>query len=271
MNDEKEDLYRPPAGSMEQLIRENNNLKAENRQLNQKLIELEEDTQASLSAISHELRNSLTLLVGSVQLMEQDYPNVASTRYWSSIHSDLSHMQAFLQDLSSFKSLKALVPHCRLCDLTAFLRDVYHNCQTWFDGIHRRLILSCPKTHSILYADTAKLYQAITNLIKNGLEALGHEGTVSLCLREATEDETLLLGTETTVIEIKDTGVGLSAKQQEVIFQPFFTDKANGTGLGLPIARNIVESHGGKLCISSCPGKGSVFTILLPRLPNAVK
>lgn len=256
---------------MKHPVSEINALKKENLDLKRQLENVQKDMQASLSAISHELRNSLTLIIGSIQLVEQDYPDITSCPHWPGIRSDLNHMQAFLQDVSSYKSLQSIELNRRLCDLTAFLQDMNRNCQTWFDGTHRKLILSCPEKPVTLYADTAKLYQAFTNLIKNGLEVLGTEGTVSLCLRKASEKETETLGTETIAIEIKDTGSGLLAEEQAKIFQPFYTSKPSGTGLGLPIARNIIESHGGTIKVSSVPGKGSVFTVLLPRFPDVIK
>ncbi|HIZ43175.1 MAG TPA: HAMP domain-containing histidine kinase [Firmicutes bacterium] len=224
--------------------------------------------QTSLSAISHELRNSLTLIIGSMQLIEQDHPEIASVRDWSSIRSDLDHMQLFLQDLSSYKSLQFTRLNCCLCDLTAFLQDICHNCSSWFDGTHRQLVFSAPEIPFTSYTDAPKLYQAITNLIKNGLEALDSEGTVSLRLRNVTPEEAAYTGTEASAIEIKDTGIGLTSKQQEEIFRPFYTSKPSGTGLGLPIALDIIKAHGGTILVRSAPHKGSVFTVLLPRFPG---
>lgn len=255
---------------MNALKTELDTLREENKQLKDQLEKAQKNMQESLSAVSHELRNTLTLIIGSIQLIEQDYPEITSCGCWSSIRSDLNHMQTFLQDLSSFKSLQTISLNRRLCDLTAFLKDVTRNCRTWFNGPHK-LILSCPKMPSVLYADTDKLYLAVTNLIKNGLEALDETGCVSLCLRKASNEEAKALGTDAAAIEIKDTGSGLTKKQQKEIFQPFYTSKESGTGLGLPITQAIIEAHGGRLLLTSEPGKGSVFTILLPRFPDIIE
>lgn len=243
-------------------------LEQENQKLKHLLSQTKKDMQTSLSAISHELRNSLTLIIGSMQLIEQDHPEIASVRDWSSIRSDLDHMQLFLQDLSSYKSLQFTRLNCCLCDLTAFLQDICHNCSSWFDGTHRQLVFSAPEIPFTSYTDAPKLYQAITNLIKNGLEALDSEGTVSLRLRNVTPEEAAYTGTEASAIEIKDTGIGLTSKQQEEIFRPFYTSKPSGTGLGLPIALDIIKAHGGTILVKSAPHKGSVFTVLLPRFPG---
>ena len=68
-------------------------------------------------------------------------------------------------------------------------------------------------------------------------------------------------------IEVRDTGVGVSAEDLDKLFVPFFTTRHDGTGLGLPISRRIVQAHGGELDVASTPGKGSAFTVRLPLQP----
>ncbi len=263
-------LRKTPAwtAETEQLLSKIEQLQTANQQLTRQAEEAQTNLQTTLSAISHELKNTLTLIIGNMHLMEQDYPEIISMNYWPAIRSDLSHMQAFLMDLSSFKALHNIRLHRRLCDFTAFLRDVFKSCYSWFDGTHKRLILSCPETAEVVYADTARLYQVFSNLIKNGLEALESEGTVSLRLRNAVKEEAKRLGAEAVAVEVKDTGRGLEPGQEEQIFKPFYTEKPEGTGLGLPIARNIIEAHGGTLSVASLPGRGSTFTVLIPKIPN---
>ena len=253
---------------IKQLLLKIEKLQTVNQHLKRQAEEAQTNLQTTLSAVSHELKNTLTLIIGNMQLMEQDHPEILSMHYWPAIRSDLSHMQAFLMDLSSFKALHDIKLNCRLCDFNAFLRDIFKSCYSWFDGTHKRLILSCPDKADVLYADTARLYQVFSNLIKNGLEALESEGTVSLRLRSATEEETKHIGAEAIAVEVKDTGKGLSPDQKDQIFKPFYTEKPEGTGLGLPIARNIVEAHKGILSVVSEPGRGSTFTVLIPKFPD---
>ncbi len=256
---------------MKSVILENQKLKRENEDLRRQLAETKTNLQTALSSVSHEMKNTLTLVIGNSRLLEQEQPSIASGSRWKSIQSDLLHMRSFLLDVSSFKSMDQIRLDRRLCDLSAFLRDVCRSCGGWFDGSHRRLVLSCPDTAEVLYADTNKLYQALVNLIKNGLEALGTEGTVSILLRTGTEEEQKRIGAETAVIEVKDTGCGLSREDMENALRPFCTTKQDGTGLGLPIAKSITEAHGGILSLSSEPGKGTTAALLLPRLPSLYK
>ena len=253
----------------DELLLEIKDLQVENKRLVKLLEHSETDTQTSLSAISHELRNSLTLLMGSARFLEQDHPEIVSDPSWQSLWTDLLHMQTFLMDLSSFKSLQNISLSKQLCDLNALLKEICRDCQPLFDGIHRRLILLCPKVPVVLCADGRKLAHVFTNLIKNGMEALGDTGTVSLRVREASPKEAAMTGPEAIAVEVKDTGAGLSEDRKSKIFEPFYSEKSAGTGLGLSIARTIVEAHSGRITVTSDTERGTVFTVLLPRLPLA--
>ena len=106
-----------------------------------------------------------------------------------------------------------------------------------------------------LTIDRTLLRQAVLNLLKNGLEALGRGGTLTATTRR-TDD-----GVE---IAVRDTGAGIPPEVGKRLFEQFFTTKPQGTGLGLHISRQIVEEHGGRLTWLSEPGAGATFTIHLP-------
>jgi signal transduction histidine kinase len=108
-------------------------------------------------------------------------------------------------------------------------------------------------------ADRVQLQQVIMNLMLNGVEALREaNGTRELAVKSARD------GAEQLVISVSDTGVGLPSGQADQIFNAFFTTKPNGTGMGLPISRSIVESHGGRLWAAANPGSGTTFFFSLP-------
>ncbi len=110
-------------------------------------------------------------------------------------------------------------------------------------------------------ADEYELHQAFVNLLLNALEAMGTGGTLtaSTALRPDNQIE----------IKIGDTGPGISPQHMEHLFEPFFTTKTSGTGLGLAVTRRIIQEHGGSISVSSQPGQGSTFSIVLPLLPTA--
>lgn len=214
----------------------------------------------ALSAVSHEMKNLLTLILGNSRLLEQEHPALLSDGHWKSIRSDLLHLKALLTDLSAFRKMEAGPSRFQLFDLSALLRDTCRSCEGWFDGIHRRLILSCPEQAAVLFGDRLRIREAVVNLIKNGLEALDAEGTVSVRLRQ--ENGWL-------VIEVKDTGRGLDRHELENVLRPFYTTKEEGTGLGLPIAEAAARAHGGSLSLSSEAGKGTAALLSLPLLPGS--
>jgi signal transduction histidine kinase len=97
------------------------------------------------------------------------------------------------------------------------------------------------------------------NLMINGIDAMkGTIGGGELTIKSEVGDNGL-------VISVSDTGVGLPPEQAEDIFMAFFTTKDNGTGMGLPISRSIIESHGGRLWVAAKSGRGATFQFTLPK------
>jgi signal transduction histidine kinase len=101
------------------------------------------------------------------------------------------------------------------------------------------------------------LQRALLNLVRNAIEAMPHGETLTLRGR--------LQGT-TVSLEVEDTGVGIPPEQTTQIFEPLYTTKPGGTGLGLYIVQEVVAAHGGQVAVQSVVGQGSTFTITLPRL-----
>ncbi len=108
-----------------------------------------------------------------------------------------------------------------------------------------------------LRGDETKLQTALRNLFINAVESIGRWGEVRVRLRRAGE---------TLVLEVRDSGSGMDAATLDKIFEPYFSTKAAGTGLGLPIARKVIEDHGGSIRLASVPGEGTTVTIELPAL-----
>ena len=97
--------------------------------------------------------------------------------------------------------------------------------------------------------------EALLNLIVNALDAVSDYGIVQIILTKSNEE---------FVVSIIDDGCGIAPKQLLTIFHPFTTTKPDGTGLGLPVAKRIIEGHGGHIRVSSAPNQGATFTFLLP-------
>ena len=114
-----------------------------------------------------------------------------------------------------------------------------------------------PKTDSTIPCDGDKLETVFVNLIMNSIQAMGGKtGTITINLIEESDDVVL--------ITVKDTGPGISHEIISKIFDPLFTTRQMGTGLGLSSCKNIIERHGGSIDVSSAGGRGTTFLIRLP-------
>ncbi len=110
-----------------------------------------------------------------------------------------------------------------------------------------------------IFSDAPQLRQVILNLLTNACQAIGHNGTITITTRPGPGG--------TVEVEIKDSGCGIPAKDLKKIFDPFFSTKAEGqgSGLGLSISHGLIRQLGGEIRVSSTVGRGSSFTVILPR------
>jgi signal transduction histidine kinase len=104
-------------------------------------------------------------------------------------------------------------------------------------------------------ADPELLHRALSNLVLNAMDAMAHGGTLTLGTRREGE---------WAVLEVADTGTGLTPEECERLFTPYYTSKAHGTGLGLAIVQSVISDHGGRISVHSDAGRGTTFMIELP-------
>jgi PAS domain S-box-containing protein len=149
-------------------------------------------------------------------------------------------------------------PQRELVDVNELIREMfvllYSEANRYSIPIRTELAEDLPK----VMADRVQLQQVFMNLMLNGIDAMkGTTGRRELTIRSEAGDAQLL-------ISVSDTGVGLPPEQADQIFKAFFTTKDNGTGMGLPISRSIIESHGGRLGAVGHSGPGTTFQFTLP-------
>jgi signal transduction histidine kinase len=106
-------------------------------------------------------------------------------------------------------------------------------------------------------ADRRLLERAVVNLLENALQAVGEEGNISVRLRSAEAGRR-------AEIEIEDTGGGIDAAVKDRLFEPFFSTKTSGSGLGLALVKRIAEDHGGGVSLEPAPGRGTRAVLWLP-------
>ena len=145
-----------------------------------------------------------------------------------------------------------------LVDVSELIRDMIvllrGEANRYSISIRTELAEGLPK----VMADRVQLQQVFMNLMLNGIDAMkGTTGRCELTIKSEAANGQLL-------VSVSDTGVGLPQEQAEQIFKTFFTTKHNGTGMGLPISRSIIESHGGRLWAAGASGRGATFQFTLP-------
>ena len=216
---------------------------------------LKEEYHLALSRISHEIRNPVTLINSSMQLMEAEHPEVAGIDLWSDMKKDMLFLRRLLDELSGYNNGERIHPEPLL--LFPFLSEIASNARFLSPEPEITFTARLAENLPEINGDPVKLRQAVTNLLRNAFESGASEVILSCCSEK-----------EEAIIRITDNGSGISPEIQGEIFTPFVTYKKNGTGLGLPLVQRISNAHGGTLTYSS--GKeGTTFTLRLPTSMSA--
>lgn len=215
-----------------------------------------------ISSFQHEIKNPLTVIDGTSQLIlaktSDDYLNKCA----NIILKETERIKHILQNI---KLLSEMELNHTTFSLKEFLEELSGSLNVLFPEIKLMIELQPELNH--FTADREKLFMAINNIVKNACEAQ-KEGRVRLSI---TIDPTIKYmdkdaGKHSSMLKIviSDNGHGIDAKTLSKLFTPFFTTKNRGTGLGLVIAKEIIEKHKGRIEVQSTPGAGTSFYIHLP-------
>jgi two-component system sensor histidine kinase HydH len=204
------------------------------------------------AVMAHEIRNPLAGIKGFAQLVETA-ANMEQTRtYAGKIVKQSLRMEALVNDLLAFARDEQ--GHRQSVELS----DLLEECRLLIQGeaANQRVLIEVTqlaKIRSTVVVD--RIIQMLLNLMKNALQAMPDGGVLKIGLSQQSA---------LAHISVSDTGVGIAPEHLPRIFEPFWTSKVNGTGLGLALCRKVAEEHGGSLKVESSVGKGSVFTVALP-------
>jgi signal transduction histidine kinase len=213
------------------------------------------------AGVAHEVRNPLNSLQINVGILEQELhdlmpdPEAHVFKVLRSIAGEIKHLDDFVSEFLRFARPPRLNVECvplrpLLADLAAFMTP---ECSK--KGVALDLDLRGPDTG---WVDGFQLKQAVLNLILNALQATAAGDHI--VVRSAGDDERL-------VVAVSDDGEGMTPEALRACFTPFFTTRAKGTGLGLPLVRRIVEQHGGSVAVATAPGDGTTVSLLFPPPP----
>src|SRR6266576_2692646 len=208
------------------------------------------------AGLAHEIRNPLAGIAGVVEIMGRELPPESSSRaVLPEVHSEIQHIQAILNDLLVYARPRP--PEFHPADLNATVEQAVFLARQQVRTKPIEITLEPEKRLPGILHDPVQVQQVILNLLLNGIQAISNQGKIEVALRQEREY---------AVVRIRDNGKGISRESLPRIFKPFFTTRKEGTGLGLPLARGIVESHKGRIEVTSEPGRGAQFEVWLPIL-----
>lgn len=222
------------------------------------------------AGVAHQLNNPLNNIYSTCQLLHEGVQEAAAGLRPSPPLTEVEQKVGIvLQEVRrSRRIIRGLLDFSRESSFTAApcaLADVVHNAlklatPSFSAKVH---IHNEVPQHIVVPLDAMRFQEACINLFINAVEALGSkEGSIKVGAHE--QDDYV-------VLDIEDTGEGISEEHLRKIFDPFFTNKSMGTGLGLSVAFGIIHQHGGSISVNSAVGVGTTFTIRLPRISNSAK
>ncbi len=241
--------------TQEALKHERDNLKKEVKRKTEELLKKEKlSVIGELSArIAHDMRNPLSIIKSTFEMIKISEKEIDSTKkiQWDRLERAIYRMTHQVDDVLDF--IKSYPLKKKPTKISVILQDALEGV-----NIPNKINIKLPKTDVTIPCDADKLEVVFVNLIMNSIQAVGDKhGEIYIDLIEEPDDVIL--------ITVKDNGPGITKKLFPKIFDPLFTTRQIGTGLGLPSCKNIIEKHGGTIDVSSTRKKGATFLIRLPK------
>jgi two-component system, sporulation sensor kinase A len=222
--------------------------------------EMEATVEHVVSLIVHEVRNPLSAMRALVQGLEEEIGHRPDCLpYTSRLTGEIDRLSRLLLSMAQVARLRARPPELvQLAELLQHVAAIYQ-AELASRGI-RVQVATSPRVELIL-GDPDQLQQILGNLVKNAAEATASGGTITLRARLDPRGRPLL--------QVEDTGIGMTAEEIERALRPRQSSKPGGMGLGLMIVRGIVRQHGARLRVSSTPGRGTLVSITFPRVEES--
>lgn len=203
------------------------------------------------AGMAHEIRNPLTAIRGFLQLSRGQAFNIAP--WYEVIMSEVTRVTELTGEFLQFS--KPQVNHMRPEKLAKCLERVMSLTESDAASRGHRITLHMRDKSVCVNMDRDKIVQVLINLIRNAFEAMSDPGEVHIDMMQEGNN---------VLVCISDTGSGIPESSLSTIFNPFYTTKEEGTGLGLALCQKIVQDHNGKITVQSEVGTGSAFTLCLP-------
>lgn len=206
------------------------------------------------TGLAHEIRNPLAGIAGVIEIIGRDLPNTSPARaVVKDVRQEIARINHIVTDL--LQTARPHPPKVRKSDLNTTVEHAVMLGRQ--QALAKSVEIALHKDPSLpeVEHDSDQIHQVLLNLLLNALQAIDKNGTVTVTVENQ--------GRNAAVVVV-DNGRGIPPENLPNIFRPFFTTKGDGTGLGLSLARRIVEDHQGRIDVRSTLGKGTKFTVVLP-------
>jgi two-component system, NtrC family, nitrogen regulation sensor histidine kinase NtrY len=219
--------------------------------------------------LAHELKNPLfplQLTVENLIRARDQSPAVFDEIFRESsqtLLAEISNLKGIIGRFSEFSKMPQ--PQLQRVQVNEVVETVARLFQAQFQAQEHGAIecrLELDSDLREIAADPELLHRAVSNLVLNAMDAMPDGGTITLRTSQADGQ---------AIVQVSDTGTGLTPEEVERIFTPYYTSKKHGTGLGLAIVQSVISDHGGRISVQSQPGKGTTFVIELPRFRGRLK
>lgn len=207
------------------------------------------------AGLAHEIRNPLTAMRTLIQIAKQDGARSLDDRDVAVLDEECNRLNDLVQSFLDFARPPRLTQK-PIKPAEAIERTVLLT-KSRADRQHVTILVHLPMTEVTIVADPQQLQQVMLNLVINAIEAQPAGGRVDVDLRREPNESTIM-------IQVADQGAGIPADVLPRIFEPFFSTRESGTGIGLAVCQRIIEDHGGTITAENRPEGGAMFTVRLP-------
>jgi signal transduction histidine kinase len=206
------------------------------------------------TGLAHEIRNPLAGIHGVIEIIGRDLPTTSPARaVVKDVRQEIARINQIVTDL--LQTARPHPPRVRKSDLNTTVEHAVMLGRQQALAKSVEIILNQDHSLTEVEHDSDQIHQVLLNLLLNALQAIDLDGKVTVTIKSQGS---------TAVVEVADDGRGIPPEDLPHIFRPFYTTKGEGTGLGLSLARRIVEDHQGRIDVTSTVGKGTTFAVMLP-------
>jgi len=207
------------------------------------------------TGLAHEIRNPLAGIAGVIEIVGRDLPAASPAKaVVKEVRHEIAQINRILTDL--LETARPRPPQMRSTDLNTTVEHAVMLARQQVRSKPIKIEFTPEPSLPQVEHDSDQIHQVLLNLLLNAEQAIEGRGLVRVAVLKQEDGA--------AVVTVSDTGRGIPAEHLPNIFRPFFTTKGNGTGLGLSLARRIIEEHRGQIDVASGPGKGTTFSVRLP-------